>query len=207
MVRIIFFFSPQFWYLFLHFTPKWKFACFHVHPLNFGMTVFVYPKSYCMIWMFHCMLLFVFLLINIHVCWIFMNFLWHVCCTSSPLLLPCLFVAFCFKWDRSFAVWEVIREDEFAPLKNADTADKDTPTTCRRSLLNLHHRYLLAAGADFVDKDGNLLPHIPRYTSSSIFKDVKNFLKTRRNLKFPINVRLILKFKLTTAHNCFHSKL
>lgn len=72
-----------------------------------------------------------------------------------------VFDVFHFATDRSFAVWEVIREDEFAPLKNADTADKDTPTTCRRSLLNLHHRYLLAAGAEFVDKDGNLIPHIP----------------------------------------------
>ncbi|XP_055997546.1 UDP-N-acetylhexosamine pyrophosphorylase-like isoform X2 [Ostrea edulis] len=71
------------------------------------------------------------------------------------------FVFDVFHFATSFAVWEVIREDEFAPLKNADTADKDTPTTCRRALLNLHHRYLLAAGAEFVDKDGNNIPHIP----------------------------------------------
>lgn len=38
-------------------------------------------------------------------------------------------------------------------------------------------------------------------------KDVKNFLKTRGNLKFPIIIRLRLKFKLSTAHNSFHSKL
>ncbi|XP_062581320.1 UDP-N-acetylhexosamine pyrophosphorylase-like isoform X2 [Saccostrea cucullata] len=68
------------------------------------------------------------------------------------------FVFDVFHFATSFAVWEVIREDEFAPLKNADTADKDTPTTCRRALLNLHHRYLLAAGAQFVDKDGKVLP-------------------------------------------------
>lgn len=80
----------------------------------------------------------------------------------SFVVPPCFVCGFLFQWDRSFAVWEVMREDEFAPLKNADTADKDTPTTCRRSLLNLHHRYLLAAGAEFVDKDGNLIPHIPR---------------------------------------------
>ncbi|XP_033751188.1 UDP-N-acetylhexosamine pyrophosphorylase-like isoform X1 [Pecten maximus] len=72
-----------------------------------------------------------------------------------------VFDVFHFADDRSFAVWEVLREDEFAPLKNADTAAKDTPTTCREALLNLHHRYMLGAGSKFVHSDGSSLPDIP----------------------------------------------
>ena len=41
----------------------------------------------------------------------------------------------------------ISREDEFSPLKNADTAAKDTPTTARMSVFDLHRRYLEAAGA------------------------------------------------------------
>ncbi|CAJ0940597.1 unnamed protein product, partial [Ranitomeya imitator] len=40
------------------------------------------------------------------------------------------------------------------PLKNADTANKDTPTTARRSLLWQHYRWALEAGATFTDANG-----------------------------------------------------
>jgi UDP-N-acetylglucosamine/UDP-N-acetylgalactosamine diphosphorylase len=65
--------------------------------------------------------------------------------------------------NRSFLVWEVPREDEFSPLKNADGAAKDTPTTSRHDLLNLHHRWAVKAGAQFAREDGSVISDIPRY--------------------------------------------
>ena len=65
--------------------------------------------------------------------------------------------------DRDFAVWEVLREDEFSPLKTADGAAKDTPTTSRHDLLKLHQRWATKAGAQFIHKDGSIISDIPRY--------------------------------------------
>ena len=62
---------------------------------------------------------------------------------------------------RRFAVLEVLREDEFSPLKNAPGSDKDTPATARAALIDLHHRQLLSAGGIIIDSDGRKLPLIP----------------------------------------------
>lgn len=45
-------------------------------------------------------------------------------------------------------MWEVDREEEFAPLKNADAPGaSDCASTCRRALFAQHLRWLLKSGA------------------------------------------------------------
>ena len=51
--------------------------------------------------------------------------------------------------DNDFAIWEVDRESEFSPLKNADgngTLVKDSPTTVRNDLFNYHKKLVQQAG-------------------------------------------------------------
>ena len=76
---------------------------------------------------------------------------------------------------RGFAVWEVLREAEFSPLKNADGAAKDTPTTSRDALLDLHHRWVLKAGGRFLRQDGSHISDIPRYESWTCISDIPRY--------------------------------
>ncbi len=56
--------------------------------------------------------------------------------------------------SRSFSVFEVLREEEFSPVKNAPGAAKDTPASAREDLLRVHHRWLLEAGGRVTDEQG-----------------------------------------------------
>ncbi|XP_028827666.1 UDP-N-acetylhexosamine pyrophosphorylase-like protein 1 [Denticeps clupeoides] len=78
------------------------------------------------------------------------------------------FVFDVFQFSRKFVAFEVLREAEFSPLKNADGAPLDTPTSARRSLLALHYRWALAAGAVFLNEQGDAVaPEL------SVVKDVE----------------------------------
>ena len=63
---------------------------------------------------------------------------------------------------RSFVALEVLREDEFSPVKNGPSANRDCPSTAKASLCDLHYRHILAAGGRFLDDEGSSLPLIPR---------------------------------------------
>ncbi|CAN9504660.1 unnamed protein product [Ophioblennius macclurei] len=68
------------------------------------------------------------------------------------------FVFDVFPFSKNFVVFEVLREDEFSPLKNADGAATDSPTTARNALLAQHCRWATRAGAALLDEHGNALP-------------------------------------------------
>ena len=59
-------------------------------------------------------------------------------------------------FSRNFVLWEVLREEEFSPLKNANDAKSDNPTTCRNDLMEQHFKWLKRAGAS-LKRDKNLL--------------------------------------------------
>ena len=68
------------------------------------------------------------------------------------------FVFDVFRFAGNFVVWECVREEEFAPLKNAEGASDFTPTHCRKALFALHQKFVHAAGGSLVGKDGKVLP-------------------------------------------------
>ncbi|XP_067938052.1 UDP-N-acetylhexosamine pyrophosphorylase-like [Watersipora subatra] len=75
------------------------------------------------------------------------------------------FVFDVFRFAQRFCCWDVLREDEFSALKNADGAAESTPTTCRHALYALHYKYILNAGGRFSDSTGSVLPEIPGHVS------------------------------------------
>ncbi len=80
-----------------------------------------------------------------------------------------VFDAFEFS-SSSFAVWECSRHDEFSPLKNAEGASKDTPTTAKRALLDLHRRYLRQAGAIVDDESAVEISPLISYAGENLEK-------------------------------------
>jgi UDP-N-acetylglucosamine/UDP-N-acetylgalactosamine diphosphorylase len=67
------------------------------------------------------------------------------------------FVFDAFPLAESFACWEVLREDEFSPLKNRPGASADTPQTARNALISYYHRLVSSSGGTVVDDKGQEL--------------------------------------------------
>ncbi|KAJ8680463.1 hypothetical protein QAD02_016250 [Eretmocerus hayati] len=85
-----------------------------------------------------------------------------------------------FKYSQNFAVWEVLREEEFCALKNPDSAGVDCPSDARRYVLDLHKQWLLSAGATSVEGDVEVCPLLS-YRGEDLTQRAKN-----KSLKGPI---------------------
>lgn len=68
------------------------------------------------------------------------------------------FIFDAFPYAPSMALFEVLREEEFAPVKNASGNATDTPETARILVLHLHTRWVIAAG-------GFVTHSVPLYTT------------------------------------------
>ncbi|CAA7040602.1 unnamed protein product [Microthlaspi erraticum] len=68
------------------------------------------------------------------------------------------FIFDCFPYAPSTALFEVLREEEFAPVKNANGSNFDTPESAKLLVLRLHTRWVIAAG-------GFLTHSVPLYAT------------------------------------------
>ena len=62
----------------------------------------------------------------------------------------------CF-FCRNFSVLEVLRDEEFAPLKNGIDSLTDSPVTVRQALMNLHLKYITRAGGIVTDENNTII--------------------------------------------------
>ncbi|TYH26562.1 hypothetical protein ES288_A03G262200v1 [Gossypium darwinii] len=68
------------------------------------------------------------------------------------------FIFDAFPYAPSTALFEVLREEEFAPVKNANGSNYETPDSARLLVLRLHTRWVVAAG-------GFLTHSVPLYST------------------------------------------
>eukprot|EP00759_Apiculatamorpha_spiralis_P046610 PhF_6_TR42901/c0_g1_i1/m.65004/K00972/UAP1; UDP-N-acetylglucosamine/UDP-N-acetylgalactosamine diphosphorylase len=66
---------------------------------------------------------------------------------KTPAIKMEAFIFDVFGDAKNFGLMEVVREEEFSAVKNAEGAARDTPSTARRDMDALHRKWLLQAGA------------------------------------------------------------
>lgn len=74
-------------------------------------------------------------------------------------------------------MFQILREEEFAPVKNANGATYDTPDSARLMLLRLHSRWVVAAG-------GFLTHSVPLYMTGNVLYVYLETFEDRHQLKF-----------------------
>lgn len=63
-----------------------------------------------------------------------------------------LFIFDCFKIAKQFGLMEVVRSNEFAPIKNAvENSQTDNLNTAKQLLVTLHQKWLTESGYKFED--------------------------------------------------------
>jgi len=62
-----------------------------------------------------------------------------------------MFIFDIFESSSNLVALEVLRNEEFSPLKNAPGSQKDCPETCRRDLSNLHKAWIKKAGGQIIE--------------------------------------------------------
>jgi len=101
-------------------------------------------------------------------------------------------------WAKgNFAIWEVLRKEEFSPLKNGDDARSDNPTTCRNDLIEQHLKWLKKAGANLIFNENS----VPKLEISSLVsyngENLESFLNGK-SFKEPLIIDYDMKLKKIT---------
>ncbi|KAA3482138.1 UDP-N-acetylglucosamine diphosphorylase 2-like [Gossypium australe] len=101
----------------------------------------------------------------------FMFFSYHLAETKIPSIHGYTmglkleqFIFDAFPYAPSTALFEILREEEFAPVKNANGSNYDTPDSARLLVLRLHTRWVVAAG-------GFLTHSVPLYATGNFTVD------------------------------------
>lgn len=86
--------------------------------------------------------------------------------------------AICNIFSNSLFNVKVLREEEFAPVKNANGANFDTPDSARLLVLRLHTRWVVAAG-------GFLTHSVPLYATGTYIDTLQrpSFIYRRKGYK------------------------
>lgn len=85
-----------------------------------------------------------------------------------PVIKFCSYLCdWCYHCTRKIisAAFQVLREEEFAPVKNANGSNFDTPDSARLLVLRLHTRWVIAAG-------GFLTHSVPLYATGNFLIDI-----------------------------------